>query len=141
MPIEANNPISACCAISEIWKPVAGHDGYEVSNLGRVRSLDRIIKRRASRAQPNGAMVHLKGKPISPGVSSSGHLLVMLGRGAPRLIHRLVLEAFIGPCPDGMEALHFDDVKSHNHLGNLRWGTRSENLKDMYRNKRIKDHA
>ena len=141
MPKKADNSKCACRATSEIWKPIAGHDGYEVSNLGRVRSLDRTIKRRPSNMQPRGAIVRLKGRLISPGTSSSGHSLVMLGRGAPRLVHRLVLEAFIGPCPDGKEALHFDDVKSHNHLENLRWGTRSENLIDMYRNKRSKAHA
>lgn len=136
MPMKADNSKCACSATSEIWKPIAGHDGYEVSNLGCVRSLDRVIHRKATARQPNGARIRLKGKIIAAGVTSSGHHLVMLGRGSPRLVHRLVLEAFVGPCPPGKECLHFDDVKSHNHLANLRWGTRSENLHDFHRNKR-----
>jgi predicted XRE-type DNA-binding protein len=46
-------------------------------------------------------------------------------------IHRLVLEAFVGPCPAGMEACHFPDRDpDNNHLENLRWGTKSDNAKD-----------
>ena len=48
-----------------------------------------------------------------------------------RGVHTLVLEAFRGPCPPGMEACHFPDPdKSNNHLDNLRWDTRSENHHD-----------
>lgn len=46
-------------------------------------------------------------------------------------VHRLVLEAFIGPCPDGMEACHNDGNGSNNNLSNLRWDTRIANAQDM----------
>lgn len=49
-------------------------------------------------------------------------------------VHRLVMEAFVGPCPEGLEVLHWDDNPANNHLSNLRYGTRSENVKDRVRN-------
>jgi hypothetical protein len=49
-------------------------------------------------------------------------------------IHRLVLEAFVGPCPEGMECRHHPDRDpANNRLENLRWGTRTENVADMKR--------
>ena len=50
------------------------------------------------------------------------------------LVHRLVLTAFVGPCPPGQEARHWDDVGTNNHLSNLLWGTPSENGHDKTRN-------
>lgn len=67
---------------------------------------------------------------------SSGYLRVDLYRGGRhhwKLIHRLVLEAFIGPCPDGMEACHNNGDRTDNRLENLRWDTRSANQKDAVR--------
>lgn len=70
----------------------------------------------------------------------SGHLLVLLyrgektakGRAKPygRSVHRLVLEAFVGPCPEGMEARHLNGKEWENNLGNLKWGTRQDNIDD-----------
>ena len=118
--------------IEEIWKPVVGYEGkYEVSNLGRVRSIDRIIiKKRATGDFP----FTWKGKILRPGPKESGHLTVAIGRYNSKDVHILVLEAFVGPCPEGHEGLHFDDVATNNVLSNLRWGTRSENLHDAVRN-------
>lgn len=48
-----------------------------------------------------------------------------------KYIHRLVLEAFVGPCPDGMKALHADGNKTNNNVKNLRWGTSAENNLDI----------
>jgi hypothetical protein len=50
------------------------------------------------------------------------------------MVHHLVLLAFIGPRPDGLQGLHFDDDASNNSLGNLRWGTPSANMHDCIRN-------
>lgn len=65
-------------------------------------------------------------------------------RGRPRVrlgssrqpvgLHKLILLAFVGPCPPGMEACHGDDVKTNNRLTNLRWDTRRANVADRYRN-------
>jgi hypothetical protein len=53
-------------------------------------------------------------------------------QGPPHLalVHRLVLEAFVGPCPEGMEGCHNDGNRLNNDLSNLRWGTRSDNRDD-----------
>lgn len=58
------------------------------------------------------------------------------GRRYRDLIHRIVLETFIGPCPPGMECCHWDDDSSNNRLSNVRWGTRPENRADAVRNGR-----
>lgn len=61
---------------------------------------------------------------------------VQLGRGnSHRPVHRLVLEAFVGPCPEGMTVgRHLDDDPNNNHISNLAWGTVSDNSKDKVRN-------
>ncbi|MEQ1519698.1 MAG: NUMOD4 motif-containing HNH endonuclease [Aestuariivirga sp.] len=118
--------------MSEIWKDVVGFEGaYQVSNLGRVRSLDhrvRLVSRgvETTRLSP--------GKILRPGTSKkSGHQSVLLGRGNSRPVHQLVLEAFVGPRPEGcIDTLHEDHDPSNNKLDNIRWGTRSENLKMDY---------
>ena len=122
----------------EVWRPVVGHEcEYEVSDQGRVRSLDcQRLYRRLD--QYSGKMLLIKrkhrGRMLRPGRMASGHLSVAIGRGNSRLVHHLVLEAFVGPCPAGQEGLHYDDVPSNNCLPNLSWGTRSENLLDAVRN-------
>ena len=108
---------------SEIWKPVVGYEGYyEVSDHGRVRSLDRVDT--AGRTK--------KGV-IRKAVLSRDHMQLALYRDTKmkmKYVHRLVLEAFVGPCPEGMEACHNDGNPSNNHVNNLRWDTQSENMND-----------
>ena len=116
----------------ERWLPVVGAEGsYEVSSLGRVRSLDRTITvagddRRGSWLKP------LKGRVLRPGRSSSGHLSVVLGRATGSVhVHVMVLRAFVGEVPSGMECRHLDGDPSNNHLANLAWGTRGDNMRDV----------
>jgi len=52
-------------------------------------------------------------------------------------VHRLVMFAYVGPCPAGHEVLHYDGDKQNNNLSNLRYGTRKENMEDMRRHGRI----
>jgi hypothetical protein len=70
-----------------------------------------------------------------------GYLLVNLDRGGrnhTRTVHRLILTAFVGPRPDGMEACHYPDPnKANNRLDNLRWDTHGENAKDRYRDRPV----
>lgn len=124
--------------MEEEWRAVVGFEGeYEVSNHGRVRSLTRVHTYQRI-DQYSGNLIEVsrthKGKELRPGRSKSGHLSVVLGRGNTKHVHVLVLEAFVGPRPAGMEGLHGDDNPSNNHLDNLRWGTRSENLHDAIAN-------
>ena len=103
--------------MTEEWRPVPGYDGYyEVSNQGRVRSGKGLMK------------------PWP--VNGYGHLSVDFRRVKPYRkfqVHRLVLETFVGPCPEGMECLHKNGDPSDNRLENLRWGTSSENALDTVR--------
>lgn len=123
--------------MSEEWRPIAGFEGwYSVSDLGRVRSEDRVISVKAHRG---GTQQFHKGKVLTAGPGWSGRPTITLhspGRRITRSVHQLVLEAFMGPRPPGKEALHWDDDRTNNQLSNLRWGTRSENLHDLIRNGR-----
>lgn len=121
----------------ENWRPVVGFESsYEVSDRGAVRSLDRRV-----RSGGDGRTRLSRGRVLSASKESRdrGHLSVQLWDGnksTRRAVHHLVLEAFVGPCPPGLEALHHDDNGSNNVLANLRWGTRSENIADRLRNGR-----
>jgi hypothetical protein len=62
--------------------------------------------------------------------------LVRDGRNVSRAVHCIVLEAFVGPCPPGMEACHYPDTtRSNNRRENLRWDTHSENMRDKFRDR------
>lgn len=111
-------------SITETWRPIPSHPDYDVSDLGRVR---RRLRNRANRGR-----VHVR----KPKARSNGYLEVDLyadGRASYSLVHRLVLEAFVGPCPDGHEACHENGDKSDNRLANLRWDTRKANQHDRRR--------
>ena len=112
---------------AEEWRPVAGYEGiYEVSSRGRVRSLPRVD----SRGRRN------RGRYLAVINHPSGHKQVKLSRegtSKPGKLHRIVLIAFMGPPPPGCEVLHGDGDPGNNALSNLRWGTRSENLRDAVR--------
>jgi len=115
----------------EIWKAVVGFEGlYEVSDRGRVRSVDRLVTliNRFGRRERR----RYRGKILRPGRVRSGHVTVALGKGNTRSVHTLVLTAFAGPAPTGYEALHGDGDPANNCLANLRWGTRSQNLIDVF---------
>ena len=108
----------------EEWRDVIDFEGcYQVSSLGRVRSLDRTVHLSCGQAR------QYRGKILKPGLDKrSGHLKVWLARRESEWIHRLVCGAFHGPCPDGHEVLHDNHNPADNNLRNLRYGTRSENI-------------
>ena len=111
--------------MTETWLPVVGFEGlYEVSDLGSVRSL----RRRTPAGMRGGKLLKASSDP-------NGYQHVGLyrdGRGTTIRVHRLVLEAFVGPCPVGMEARHFPDPdKRNNALVNLGWTTSSTNNLDQ----------
>lgn len=102
------------------WKRVPANCEYFVSDSGDVWD---AVKRRIILPRPsgNGLQVFLRhpSRVVSPG--------------------RLVLEAFVGPCPDGMECCHWDDDQNNNVVSNLRWGTKSDNAMDRIRNGKYYD--
>lgn len=118
---------------AERWLPVVNHPGYEVSDHGRVRSVDRVV------TCVDGRRIPYRGQILKPRLGD-GYLGVCLRRRESRMVHHLVLEAFIGPRPAGMVSCHWDDEGTNNHLSNLRWDTINGNQRDRVRNGRH-DHA
>lgn len=122
-------------ATAEHWRPVPGYEGrYEVSDQGRVRSW---VSRPAPRL--------LSAIPLS-----NRYVSVALSRGGftkQQLLHRVVLAAFVGPCPTGMETRHLDGNRTNNRLTNLAYGTPRENGLDRvrhgtgYNHNRLKTHC
>jgi hypothetical protein len=103
----------------EQWRPVVGYEGrYSISDRGRVYSLltDKILR------QANAHAGH-KTVSLRPFVNGSG----------AQFVHKLVLEAFVGPAPDGLVCRHLNGDPADNRLENLCWGTRKENGEDASR--------
>lgn len=116
--------------MAEKWKDIPGYEGaYQVSDQGRVRSLPRIVMRTYTDGRPPTPIQYF-GKILSAKPKDCGHLNVSLGAGNTKLIHRLVLLAFVGRPRRGQECLHKNGKPDDNRLCNLRWGTRVENKKD-----------
>ncbi len=117
--------------MSEEWRDITGYEGYQVSDLGRVRSLDRIVP------YGKGSSKRLKGKILKPSdYKSRPYQAIPLSvESKPKLyrVHRLVTRAFLGPCPDGYEVCHGPHGKLDNRLSNLSYGTKSQNQLDRYR--------
>lgn len=112
---------------AEEWRPVVGHEGsYEVSSLGRVRSLDRVL------THSNGFQQRVAGNLRTPG--TDGRYTVFYTPNGPVYLHHAILEAFVGPRPEGCVGRHLDDNPRNNRLDNLEWGTRSQNTLDMVKN-------
>ena len=118
----------------EIWKPVVGFSGYEVSNFGRVRSLDRVITRK------DGSKQFCKGIIMKQTPDKDGYLKLALSKQRKRhskIVHRLVGEAFISDYSDNLQINHIDEVKTNNKVDNLECVTSLENNNHGTRNKRI----
>lgn len=115
---------------TERWLPVAGwEDLYEVSDLGRVRSLDRLFEQ-VSRRWGTPMMRRLPGRVLKPCFNRDDRVHVNFSRAGVHHsmpIHRLVCEAFLGPRPDGTQILHGPGGQLDNRVANLSYGTASEN--------------
>jgi len=108
----------------ETWKPIPGFPGYEVSDHGRVRS----FKRHGS-----GGIEDAPQRILKTAAHQGGYAFVCLSHDGTRHIKRncqLVLLAFVGPCPDGMEVCHNDGNPQNDHLDNLRYDTHAGNMRD-----------
>lgn len=101
---------------TEEWREVAGFPGYFVSDHGRFRKGDRVLRGCNSIGYRQFTMRDANGKTFR------------------KYAHRLVLESFVGPCPDGMEGCHAPDKDTENNaLWNLRWDTHKSNVADRSR--------
>lgn len=117
---------------TETWKALPDYEGqYEVSDLGRVRSLDRMVS--YQKTEKRVAFTKFtKGRLLKAGTMNRfGHVSVSIGSRNSRCVHDLVLRTFVGPRPHKHDCLHINGVGSDNRLVNLRYGTRRENNLDM----------
>lgn len=108
-------------ATNSDWKNVPGFPGYFVTNAGAILGPSRNV--------------------LKPMASEDGHLYILIPKARKitvrkLFIHRAVLLAFVGPCPEGMECRHLDGDPSNNVVDNLAWGTQLENAADRVRHGR-----
>lgn len=120
------------CACLQQWKPVPRYEGvYDVSDHGMVWSCERYVRSSGNALRrAGGRLLTLTTQKIS------GYQVINLCIDAYQrtyYVHDLVLRAFIGPPPEGMEGCHWDNVPANNHLANLRWDTPSANGYDKVR--------
>lgn len=105
----------------EIWKPVLDYEGiYEVSNIGRVKSLkfgkEKILK------------------PLNAGRDRNYHQVILCKNKEKKqlFVHRLVYEAFVNRIPEGLTIDHIDNIADNNKVENLQLMTREENSRKAH---------
>ena len=118
--------------MKELWKDITGYEGlYQVSNTGKVRSINRTI------IDSNGNKQKWKSHIFIGKVNNSGYLTVCLRKCGKRkgfLIHRLVATAFIENPTNLPYVNHKDEIKTNNNVENLEWCSESYNCRYGKRN-------
>lgn len=127
--------------MKEIWKPVVGWEElYAVSNMGRVKSLGRRIRYYRPdwhRYQDR----YFPGRILRPGIAKRKYCVLVLIDQDRKLcthVHRLVMDAFVGPKPPGLETRHLNCNALDNRLSNLAYGTCQDNALDFFRRNKLK---
>ena len=107
---------------NEEWRDIPGYEGrYQVSDLGRVRSVDHYVQRL------------VKGRVLRPRIRERGYPVVTLSGAGPKDVHQLVALAFIGPREEGQQVRHLNGNKLDPRAENLAYGTQADNEKDKFR--------
>ncbi len=107
----------------EQWAPIPTEPLYMASTLGRIKRTRHTIVDSRGRAR-------VLPERVLSGSNTEGYIQHRLKSGRCTFAHILVLETFVGPCPDGFECAHRNTVRNDNRLENLRWTTHSDNLRD-----------
>ena len=132
----AKDILAVAMGEAEVWRPVVGYEGkYEVSNFGRVRSLDRMVPGKFP-----GMYANVRGKILTEIKNKSGYLRVNLcnENGAKAsFVHRLVAMAFVDGYEKGLEVNHKDENPQNNCASNLEWCTPLYNSNYGKRNARV----
>ncbi|RLC17406.1 MAG: hypothetical protein DRI57_09845 [Deltaproteobacteria bacterium] len=124
---------------TETWKPVENYPNYLVSDWGRIKSVDR-----STYSHRHGKAIKWKGRFLKPSILEGRYPIVSLsrcGKTTSFTVHSLVAQAFLGPRPEGLRVLHYDDVGRNNHVHNLRYGTQQENYWDAERNRTLRAYT
>ncbi|WP_336974201.1 NUMOD4 motif-containing HNH endonuclease [Sphingobium aromaticiconvertens] len=124
-------------AVAElVWRDIPGYEGlYQASSDGQIRSLDRIVALRGRygqlvRRKLKGVVLSQTMQEATPGYFRWTVGLSRDGHCSTRLVHQLVMEAFVGPRSSGIEVAHGDGDPLNNRLDNLRYATPAENTAD-----------
>jgi hypothetical protein len=113
-----------------VWLPIPTlPEGYDASNLGRVRSW----RRPGNTQQRLATTPHLRKQTKNVRSGRLQVCVLVAGKMVCRYVHQLVLEAFRGLRPDGTETRHLNGDDQDNRVGNLAWGTKLENEADKVR--------
>lgn len=108
---------------TEIWRTIPDYPTFEVSNFGRVRN---------TQPHPNHPLKYPGGHILKLGKDKMNRPQITLGKRPHRRcrkVHILVMEAFVGPCPEGMEVDHLDSDRANSRLDNLEYVTHKENVR------------
>lgn len=129
-------------AMEEIWMPIKNYEGlYEVSNLGNVKSLNRLVENSGNAGSLNRLVKYyqpIRERILKPIMNTGGYYGIILHKnGKPEMfrVGGLVLAAFIKPKNKNLQVNHINGIKSDNRLVNLEWCTPSENMIHAYKNK------
>jgi hypothetical protein len=118
--------------IGDEWKEIPGHEGYYANRDGRIGSAWARIKNHDGPGHAGWEISDQIQRVLKPAFGSRGNFHVTLAGNRCRAIHCLILETFVGPCPEGMEARHLNWNTRDNRLENLAWAKHSDMIKSGF---------